>query len=178
MDCYGARDGGITAYEISKGNYHVGYNSIIEIKDHSDEKTGTALVTDLYSYSFPFIRYELGDEVSLKTDLFKSVYNGQIISKVFGRTSDVINLANGHKLTGVGFQVMFGRLNVNGFRVSKIGDLKLLVEIEPSESFLEEEEKLILKIFKKHAGNDCEIEISKVDKFIPNKNGKRHYFIS
>ncbi|MGK0140057.1 MAG: phenylacetate-CoA ligase [Algoriphagus sp.] len=177
MDCYGARDGGVTAYEISQGNYHVGYNSFMEIKEGNELKKGTLLTTDLFSYSFPFIRYELGDEVSFSTST-TSDYNGQVISKVLGRASDIIRLENGHVLTGVGFQVMFGRMNVIAFRISKVGELHLLVEIEPNEYFTKDEENLIRTIFQNHAGQNCNIEIYKVKKFTPNKNGKRNYFMS
>lgn len=178
MDCYGARDGAITAYEITPGHYHVGYNSIAEITNPYEADTGTLLVTDLLSYSFPFIRYELGDEVRLPENLPDYAYNGQVITQVIGRTPDIIRLANGHVLTGVGFQVMFGRMNVNAYRISKIGDLKLLVEYEPNGDFTSREKELLLTIFKNHAGDDCEIVLKSVDKFVPNKNGKRHYFMS
>lgn len=178
MDCYGARDGAITAYEITPGYYHVGYNSIAEITNKYDTDTGTLLVTDLLSYSFPFIRYELGDEVTMPDTIPDYSYNGQVITKVIGRTPDIIRLANGHVLTGVGFQVMFGRMNVSAYRISKINDLSLLIEFEPNEKFTQAEEELIRGIFKNHAGDDCEIVMKKVEKFTPNQNGKRHYFMS
>lgn len=178
MDCYGARDGSITAYEITPGHYHVGHNTIAQVVDCHEKDTGTLLVTDLLSRSFPFIRYALGDEVTLPEQLPDYPYNGQVITKVIGRTSDIIRLANGHVLTGVGFQVMFGRMNVSAYRIAKAGPLKLLIEFQPNEKFTEEEEGLLMQIFKNHAGEDCEIEFKKVAEFVPNANGKRHYFMA
>lgn len=178
MDCYGARDSSITAYEITPGHYRVGHNSFAEVVDCYEKDTGTLLVTDLLSRSFPFIRYALGDEVTLPASLPDSSYNGQVITKVIGRTSDIIRLANGHVLTGVGFQVMFGRMNVAAYRIAKVGSLKLLIEFQPNENFKEEEEILIRQIFKNHAGEDCEIALTKVAEFVPNANGKRHYFMA
>jgi len=178
MDCYGARDGSITAYEITPGHYHVGYSALAQVTDCYEKNTGILLVTDLLSYSFPFIRYALGDEVTLFQQLPNYSYNGQVITKVIGRTSDIIRLANGHVLTGVGFQVMFGRMNVSAYRIAKAGSLKLLVEFQPNNKFTKEEEALLMQIFKNHAGEDCEIEFKKVTEFVPNANGKRHYFIA
>ncbi|GAB2771870.1 phenylacetate--CoA ligase family protein [Rhabdobacter roseus] len=175
MDCYGARDSGITAYEITPGRYHVGYNSVAEVVNCYAENTGTLLVTDLLSYSFPFIRYDLGDDATLEDD---AVYNGQLITKIWGRSPDIIRLDNGHVLTGPGFQLMFGRLHVSAYRISKVNGLKLQVEYQPGEDFTEKEKKLLMDTLKNHAGQDCEIIIKKVDEFTPNKNGKRNYFMA
>ena len=178
MDCYGARDGGITAYEINKGYYNVGYNSIAEVTNCYDNNTGKLLVTDLLSYSFPFLRYDLDDDVTLAKNELSYNYNGQVITKIMGRSPDIIRLANGHVLTGPAFQMMFGSFNVSAYRISKLGDLKLQIEIQPDLTFTEEEEHRLLNILKKHAGPECGVILIKLKEFVPNKNGKRNYFIA
>ncbi|MCK5018416.1 MAG: phenylacetate--CoA ligase family protein, partial [Candidatus Peribacteraceae bacterium] len=55
VDCYGARDGGVTAYETSYKNYEVSYHSYIEVD--SETESGEILCTDLFNYAFPFVRY-------------------------------------------------------------------------------------------------------------------------
>ncbi|MEA5141193.1 phenylacetate--CoA ligase family protein [Arcicella rigui] len=178
MDCYGARDGGITAYEINKGYYNVGYNSIAEVVDCYDKDTGKLLVTDLLSYSFPFLRYDLDDDVTLADSQQTYNYNGQVITKIMGRSPDIIRLANGHVLTGPAFQMMFGSFNVLAYRISKLDDLILQIEIQPNEMFTQDEENRLLGILKNHAGKECTVKLLKVKEFTPNKNGKRNYFIA
>lgn len=177
MDGYGARDGGVTADEITPGYYHVGYNSICELTDCYAEDTGKLLVTDLLNYAFPFIRYDIGDEVTIPQKEF-DCYNGQVITKVFGRVSHVLRLENGHTLTGPGFTILFKDLNVIAYKIYKTGYLKVKIDIQPKENYTKEEEILIYGTLKKHAGSDCEIEIEYFNKFEADKNGKRNYFMN
>ena len=177
MDGYGARDGGITADELTPGFYHVGYNSIAEVVDCYAKNTGKLLVTDLLNYAFPFIRYEIGDEVTLVPDNVK-FYNGQVISNVLGRESNVIHLENGHNLTGPGFTILFKDLNVIAYRIYKTGNLKIKIDIQPGGKFSKEEEKTIYETMKKHAGNNCEVFIEYFEKFDTEKSGKRNYFLN
>ncbi|MDF1551205.1 MAG: hypothetical protein P1P88_25515, partial [Bacteroidales bacterium] len=178
MDTYGARDGGITAYEINKGYYNVGHNSYAELTNCYKKDTGTLLVTDLLNYAFPFIRYEIGDEVTMPTNQTNFNYNGQVFTEIFGRVSDVIRLDNGRVLTGPGFTILFKDLNVIGYRLTKINGLKIKLDIQPKENYSYAEEELIRSTCKKHAGDDCDIEINYVKNFQTNQNGKRDYFIS
>jgi len=42
MDCYGARDGGISAFELSEGFYEVGYNCLVNIERSENNDLGDA----------------------------------------------------------------------------------------------------------------------------------------
>jgi len=178
MDCYGARDGGITAYEITKGIYNVSYNSYAEIENCYIQDTGSLLVTDLLNFAFPFIRYQIGDEVEMPKNQLKSNYNGQVFTKILGRTSNIIKLDNGNVLTGPGFTILFRDLNVKAYQISKINGSEIKIKIQRGANYADAEEKLILETFKKHAGNDCVLEIEYIDEFEKNANGKLNYFIN
>lgn len=178
MDCYGARDAGITAYEVENGIYHVGYNAISEMELIYDDGTGTLLVTNILNYSFPLIRYRVGDDVCLKSENKESNYNGQTITKVVGRTSDVMIFDNGHKLTATGFSVMIRKFNVEAFRMTKISGLSLLVEIQKNISYTDSENELLIQTLKKHIGTEVELELKPVSAFEPLQNGKRQFFIT
>lgn len=175
MDCYGARDGGIHAYEIERGRYHVGYNAIAETVNEFEKDTGTLVVTDLLNYAFPFIRYEIGDDVELQKEP-DSNYNGQVIRRVLGRTPDIIKLENGRVLAGVGFYVMFGRFNVSAYKIQKSGPLELRVQLQKKQDYDMEEEKHIIDTIKKHAGDDCSVKIE-YTVFKEEKNSKRRFIM-
>ena len=177
MDCYGARDAGITAYESARGVYQVGYNAIAEVVDEIEPNTGSLLSTNFLNYSFPLIRYQLGDEVELASSVNDNEYNGQVIKRVMGRTSDVMRLGNGHHLTATGFSMIMKEFDVVAFDFQKLGDLKLLLRIQPvPDKYTKDQEDKIKKTFVKYIGEDCSLDIEYVEKFEPLKNGKRRYF--
>ena len=176
MDCYGARDGGVTAYEIEPGYFNVGYNTYCETE--VPNKPSELFCTNLIDYAFPLIRYAIRDEVTLISETKKYNYNGQVISQIIGRTSDVIELKNGHKLTTSGFNSMFRGFNLVAFRIKKYNDDTLKIEIQKNTNYSLSEEELIVTTMKKHAGEGIDIVIEYVDEFQPLKNGKRSFFMN
>jgi phenylacetate-CoA ligase len=180
IDSYGAADGGISAYESEKGKYLCGYNAICEIEASTKrDGTGDLLVTDLLNYATPFVRYCIKDRVSLlNSEIAQKFYNGQVISKVWGRSSEFIVLENGHILNSVSIAMLFRLINARAFRIRKTGKLQLVCEIEKNEKFTPSEEDMIRNTFSKHAGEDCILKIEYVDKFDTLSSGKRNYFIT
>ena len=177
MDCYGAKDAGITAYEIERGKYHVGYNVITELVDCIDDNTGTVLTTNLLNYSFPLIRYQFGDDVTFTDET--AGYNGKVISNVVGRTSDVMRLSNGHNLTSTGFSMIIKQFNVKAFEIVQLGDLDVKLSLQVDDNkFTKEQEDEIVKTILKYLGEDCNLLVEYVKEFAPLPNGKRrHYFM-
>lgn len=176
VDCYGARDAGITGYETAYHQYEVGYNAIVEIEDKIDANTGTALTTNFLNYSFPLIRYRFGDVVELadKTD-----YNGQMITKILGRTNDVMRLSNGRNLTATGFSMIMKEFDVVAFDVNKVGDNAVKMRIQKVlDKYSEEQEQRIIKTLRMYVGADCDLQLEYVDHFEELKNGKRRYFMN
>lgn len=179
MDCYGARDAGITAYESERGAYHIGYNVIAEVVDEFEEHTGTLLSTNFLNYSFPMIRYQFGDSVELSSEVDEKCYNGQVIKRIIGRTSDVMHLGNGHHLTATGFAMIMKEFDVVAFDFRKISEWELLLRIQPlPEKYTKEQEEIIRETFVKYVGEECNLRIEYVDQFEPSPNGKRRYFIA
>ena len=179
IDNYGAADGGVNAFKVNESDFNVGYNSLVRVgeKVNNLENCGILQVTDLYNYAMPFINYELGDSVIISNDNHND-YNGQIISKVFGRVSDVIELSNGNVLTGPGFTIFFKDIDVEAYSIKQSGALELKIQIKENPNYKPENDKLIVQTMKKYAGSECKIVIQKVDKFDMPKSGKRKYFIS
>ena len=174
-DMYGAHDGGIVAHNPS-GGFKVGYNCIVQTE--GGNACGTALLTDVTSHSFPFIRYRLGDEVALGDGYNETYFNGQVLDKVIGRTSDVIRLENGRTLTGPGFTVLFSKLNVKGYRIYKSGPLEITVVVVKDPHYSDADTRLIVDTMHKHAGDDCKIVVGFADAVETRKNGKNLYFLN
>lgn len=177
LDCYGAKDAGVTAFENARRCYKVGYNALLEIVDKFEDHSGSLLATNILNYSFPLIRYQFGDEVELAVDVDESEYNGQVIRRVLGRTSDVMRLSNGHHLTATGFSMIMKEFDVVAFDFRKKGDCDVELRIQPFEGkYTLEQEQRIRKTFMKYLGEDCRLSIAYVERFEPLKNGKHRYF--
>lgn len=175
MDCYGSRDGGITAYEIEPGKYHVGYCSWLEA---SANEPSDLYSTNLIDFAFPTIRYANRDEVMMWDDSVNSGYNGQLIREVVGRTSDVVAFDNGHRLTTSGFNSLFRGFNVEAFRMIKTGGRSIKVQIQKRDSYTHDEHELLLATIKKYVGNDVDVHFEYVDRFEPLPNGKRSFLLN
>ena len=126
----------------------------------------------------PFIRYEIGDVVKLKDYKESTGYNGQVIQKVYGRSSDVFRLGNGRVLTGPGFTVLFRDKNVNAYRMKLIDPFTILIELKKNRQYSAANENDILSALKKQAGDDCKIIIRHVKDFSKHPNGKMNYFLT
>ena len=180
VDCYGARDAGITAYETDYHYYEVGYNAIAEVVNEFEPNTGTLLSTNLLNYSFPLIRYQFGDEVELLPQKEESgAYNGQVIKRIIGRTSDVMRLENGHNMTATGFSMIMKEFDVKAFAFNKVGVNEVTLQIEPIKGkFDKKQEAEIRRVIYLYIGEDAKLNIEYVEKFEPLKNGKRRYFMN
>lgn len=176
MDCYGSRDAGVVAYEINPGIMNVGYNSLLEVVNQFEDGSGTLLSTNVLNYSFPLLRYDFGDLARLGTD---ESYNGQVITKVFGRTSDVLCFDNGHVLTSPGFTIMMRDFDVAAYDIQKTSGRSVKIVIQPvKDKYDKKQEEKIFKEMHRFVGDDCEVDIEYVDHFEPLKNGKRRYFMN
>lgn len=176
MDCYGSKDGGVTAYEVHPGYYHVGYASHFEVANEYGNLQ-TLYSTNLIDYAFPTIRYANGDEVIMHAPL-ESEYNGQLMKEVVGRTSDVVELANGNRLTTSGFNSLFRTFNVEAFRIKKVADNKVLVQIKKRDNYTDSEHELLYSTITKYVGEQTILEFEYVEEFQPLKNGKRSFLMN
>lgn len=179
MDCYGANDAGMNAYEISHGHYHVGYNVVCEIINPIAENTGTILTTNLLNYTFPLLRYQFGDDVELYPEGEYKGYNGQTLRRVLGRTSDIMRLENGHNMTATGVSMIMKEFDVVAFYFNKTGANHVTLTVQPiKEKYTEQQEQEIRKTIHRYIGDDAKLDIVYVDHFEPLKNGKRRYFMN
>jgi phenylacetate-CoA ligase len=178
MNCYGANDGGITAFSLNDSPFNIGYNCLVRIESYGNENNGPALLTDLFNYAMPLINYKIGDEVELLDKVHNTKHNGQLIKKVYGRTSDVIELENGNNLTGPGFTVLFSKIPVDYYCIEKTGMNSLICWIIKLPDFNDKHEKIIIETLHKHAGQDAIIELRYTETPFLTASGKRMYFIS
>lgn len=82
-----------------KGNMHVDEDTIIcELTDMDENGVGDLVLTCLYSYDFPFIRYKTGDRVKISDKKCPCGRNTKIIEKIEGRTIEYLQLPDGKNI--------------------------------------------------------------------------------
>lgn len=83
---YGSAETGLIAFECAYGNMHITMENVIVEVDNDE-----IIVTNLFSSSFPIIRYKLGDYVKLAGTIdCQCGMKHDVIAEVCGRTGQVI----------------------------------------------------------------------------------------
>lgn len=178
LDCYGANDGGVTAFAKEKGFFEVGYNCLVRIENPDQHGVGPALLTVLSNYAMPMINYKLGDNIRIDDLRNKDYpYNGQVINEVLGRTSDILYLENGRILTGPGFTVLFKDIPVDYYCIEKDSTNSLICWMIKLPEYNDNHEKLVLQTLNKQAGDDITIGFRYIEEPFLSESGKRKYFI-
>jgi phenylacetate-CoA ligase len=115
---YGARDGGILAYQCSHGNMHISSeNTILEVVDSktlqpiSHGQSGLLLVTDLNNFSAPRLRYQIGDRAILSNQTCPCGIGLPILEKIDGREDDMFVTIDGKLVHGHAFNHVSRSLN-------------------------------------------------------------------
>jgi len=100
FDLYQSADGGISAIECQqhRGLHVAEERCLLEAPQGPGEHELTAVVTDLFNYAMPFIRYENGDELAVTNELCPCGRESLLICRVRGKTYHHILLPNGQRV--------------------------------------------------------------------------------
>jgi phenylacetate-CoA ligase len=185
---YGSREVGDIACECSAhaGLHVFPWGNFVEIVDEegnpvSPGTEGNILVTNLYNFAMPLIRYAIGDRgiLSPKPDC-NCGRRWQILEKVTGRNVDMFVKKDGTIIDGEYFtHLLYFRDWVKKFQVVQRGYSSILYRIvkykgEPRPAELEEinqKTKIVM-------GDDCEIEFEFLNDIPTSSSGKYRYTIS
>lgn len=154
---YGCGEVGSIAHECEQGNMHLmSSNLIVEIDNTEsvNSQSGEILVTDLYNYTMPLIRYRLGDYATLSRQECKCGRGLPIISKIHGRAYDVIIDPAGNKHHPEVLMYIFEELKSNSadikqFQVVQKDSELLLIRLVVDAGYNRNSEEMIRKLIHK-----------------------------
>jgi phenylacetate-CoA ligase len=185
FDTYGCRDGMGMAVECEKHNgMHICPElSIMHIVDESGQEvkagdTGEVVLTSLYNYSMPFIRYAPGD-MAIKSD--KKCDCGRsfpMIDKIIGRSSDIIKLINGRVINGLSIPFKELTTEVEKFQIVQEASDRVEVLLVPRGELTQEHIESIEKMLSFHCGEEVKVKAKIVDSIEVPKSEKFRYVIS
>ncbi len=177
VNSYGCAEVGIIGFECPQGSLHVPAESL-----YLESIDSSAVVTDLFSYSFPIIRYELGDSFDLTEVRCACGRELPLIANLKGKLRQVIELPNGHKVHTVFFNSLFKDLSHRGapierYQIVRIAPARFRLRLVTRKPLHERYRGFLLRRCQEHLGGDCHFDIVLEDHIERSPSGKfRTYY--
>lgn len=184
FDQYGCGDGGGHASECKAhdGLHHYFETSIMEIVKDGDNvkegETGELVFTSLLNYSMPFIRYAPGDLAVKGNSNCLCGRKSEKITKIIGRSSDIIEFSNGNILNGLSIPFEAWTDKIKRFQIIQKEKDTVEVLFIPIKEFKDSDIIKAKKIMQYQCGVGVKILITLVDEIPLPKSGKFRYVIS
>ncbi len=148
------------------------------LKMESDEpaelgELGRIVITDLFNYAFPMIRYDTGDVgVMAAPDEYSGGY--PILEKLYGRISDIIFDTEGAPIHPLSFSTIIKKFEfIVEWQFIQKDEKKYVMEITKRGEASEEEQERLIVYIKGVMGEDADISLDFVDNIPDLRSGKR-----
>jgi phenylacetate-CoA ligase len=176
---YGCGEVGSIAHECEYGNMHImEENLICEVETSpKNPEEGEIVITDLYNYATPLIRYRLGDFASLSNNKCACGRSLKIIGNIHGRAYDCIITKDGNSFHPELVMYIFEHLkqrtdSISQFQVIQESLDSILVKIVKSSNYDSTVENYIANEFKKRLSPTIVTKFEHVDFIEREKSGK------
>lgn len=182
---YSNQENGIIGQDDNENNVFVinEANYIVEIFKTDEDilaeegEVGRIVITDLYNYAMPMIRYDTGDIGSIKIVELKNGIKKKAITNFGGRKVDVVYDSKGDRLSPhIITNNLWSFPEIKQYQFIQTDLIEYLVKINVNGLF-ERENELILTL-KKLLGEKAEITIERVSEIPVMASGKRKYIIN
>ncbi|WP_170063969.1 phenylacetate--CoA ligase family protein [Jejuia pallidilutea] len=179
---YSNMENGILSQQITNGGsfFHINWASYyIEVLDLKEDKPadygnlGRVVVTDLFNYNMPLIRYDTGDLAVM--DISNTFNNAPAFTKVEGRKMDTIYSTDGRVMTTVVYELEYFP-EIKQFQLIQKDKKIYLVKINIDGHFKQEQKMTTL--LKSFLGEDAIIKVEYVDEIPELSSGKRKLTIN
>lgn len=187
-DMYGAVEVGPIAWQCSRGSYHVDADRIIvEIVDEDGRprppgQPGQVVITNLHSWTMPFIRYRLLDVAACLPDVCGCGCRFPLMGAVRGRINDFLPTPSGELVSPHFFFHLFddaAHNPVKDWRITQEGPAHLVYEYVPEQHFFDPAALARgLDRVRQRFGADCRLEARAVDHLPLTPAGKRRCIVS
>lgn len=181
---YSNQENGILSLQLSQKNHNLQINwasYFIEIL-HPEKNVpveegtlGRVVVTDLFNYGMPFIRYDTGD-MAIMTKMDAYFKGSSVFSRVEGRKMDILWDTKGKVISGFNIHHLELYPEITQFQVIQEGRTKYRINLSISHRL--KGESKIIDHFKGFLGADAEIEISFVNDIPQLESGKRRLVVN
>ncbi|MFT4691100.1 MAG: phenylacetate-CoA ligase [Limisphaerales bacterium] len=179
---YGSREFMLIGMEspLQVGYHLCEDNLLVEVVDDAGKpvpagEMGRILVTDLHNTANPFVRYEIGDMGAMSDDKepCPEGYPFRRLVKVEGRNGEFVYTPNGAKLTAIYFAHHLKEFDwVDAYQVVQKTKDQLHILVLSGREVSEEMKQAAITQMRPKLGDDCQVEIEKVERLHDLANGK------
>jgi phenylacetate-CoA ligase len=187
-DKYGSREFSGIAYECSEssGLHHVMDESyVVEIlvdgRPAKEGEVGEVVITDLNNFSFPLIRFRIGDlAMAVSQEICRCGRALKLIGEIQGRSQSIVLCADGKWMPGSLFLHFFKDYEhlVKHFQIVQQLAGEVILNFVPGNQFTLEDFNLMLSNLNGFLGRETKIQVVKVDSIPLLATGKRTPIIS
>lgn len=181
FNLYCTREHGCIGFECEDHNgFHLDIGSVhIEVLEegHSVKQgqAGDIIVTDLFNYGMPLIRYSVGDRGAFSDKPCTCGCNLPLLSSLEGRITDLLYRADGKKVSGIMLVDMFIE-NPVIVKMQIIQDTikDIILNLVVTEDFNEGTRQYVVDRVKEYMGKQVKVHIHLVDDIPRNNNSGKH----
>ena len=165
-----------TEYHVNTGSFYVEILKIDSDKPAKEGEMGRIVVTDLYNYAMPLIRYDTGD-VGIYSSHSECGNGAKVLTRVDGRRIDCIYSTKGDLLSPyVIINTMWDFLELKQYQFIQIGKNDYVLKLNAQPGAVIREQKL-LDVIKNYVGFDANIILEYVEEIPLLASGKRKQVI-
>ncbi len=186
-DLYGAVEVGGIAWQCPQSNYHIDADRVVfEVVDEVGSPVpagtpGQAVVTALYQYAMPIIRYRLLDITAISTRTCDCARHLPLMERVQGRVNDFLPAPSGELVSPHFFFHLYDHAKttpVKEWRIIQNELADLTYEYVPEEHFNSDDLRIGMDMIHKKFGQDATVRAVEVASIPMTSNGKRTCIIS
>jgi len=161
----------------------VAENVFLEVDEktaiNSDPLSGDVLVTNLDSFAYPFIRYRLGDQITLSNKCCECGRSLPCLDNIEGRKTDWLTDKTGKKIHGLVVAHTIGKIQgVKQFQIIQKTESKLEINIVKNSLFKDTDTNLISSSLEKYFSEPMTITIIPVENIEAAQSGKHRFIIN
>jgi phenylacetate-CoA ligase len=157
---------------------HLVVETVNDLGQSITGESGDLVVTDLYNYGMPLIRYVNGDRATLIKQPCGCENPLPIMSSIDGRKLDIIKTASGKSIPGELFPHLFKEfIGIDKFQVKQSEISNLQIRLITNKHFTEQNKDDIAKEINKYAKNELQLVFDLVDDIPLTVSGKHRVTI-
>jgi phenylacetate-coenzyme A ligase PaaK-like adenylate-forming protein len=174
---YGCAETGMIGIECEHGSLHIPAESVVV-----ENLNGELVITDLFNYVTPLIRYTIGDIGDVSSETCACGRNLPVIKNLEGKRRTIITTPDGRKVHTVFFNSLFKDLVSSGFNIEKYQIIQkskdfFYIDIKSSDTLSDKIKSIIDSKIKEKFGMKVTFEPRKVEQIKKYSSGKLATFI-
>lgn len=181
VNMYGSAEAGVCAYECPAGSLHVTSEVVWLQSVHPSSIRGAAIVTDMMLRAFPFICYEIDDEIIFQEGLCDCGRPHPILLSIEGRSGEPVILPNGRRINPNLPSYIFKSLSslnaIRRYRFVHTSNNTLELYLTVTQNFKDEYIHQIKKETRAAFGEDIPLTVRVVDSLPHLPNAKHRDYV-